>query len=198
MKRTGGILARAVILIAFILLIRWIVIYFLTDEPLWESPYDRNLMDQEIVFELANDNLDLLLSGVGEYVEKWTGEQNLISCNVKIDNEGVNTHCSLVYYSGKIKDYKGICNVMCYFKGEKWVMANAEEQYTLDDSAPNFITNIQSVQEKYKNVLAFINENAFSGATDYWVCIGADRTYITIFGVNDSNDRCIIKTLELE
>lgn len=183
------ILSGLVVLIAVIFIVR----YLLADEPLWESPYDKELIDQKIVLDLSQDNLDLLLLQVGEYVEKWTGQQRLISCSIYVNNMGINRRYRLVYDIGSIDDYVGVCEVECYFEDEKWVVESAENRYTQDGNAEKTALHIQEVQEKYEAGLAIMRDNDFWKGTDCLLLIRADMASVTVFGTNEKTSGAFLK-----
>lgn len=116
-------LAAKILLVA-ILVFGIIIIckYILTDNQLWKSPYDQELIDQEITFEGKSNDLAMVLYHVEQCVNKWIGEEKLISADVHINNDDNNsiTRCHFTYDIENVDDYLGFCEITCYYNNEQW------------------------------------------------------------------------------
>ncbi len=132
MKKVKKVLRVGINLVAIYLIIRFLG-YLLTDEPMWESPYDEGLVQKKnfIILDMEKGDLESLLYAVGEYAERWTGKQELLDIWFYSENNTFFSRCSLYYGAGRIDEYWGRCMVTCVYNKEKgyWEITKAEKKY---------------------------------------------------------------------
>ena len=90
---------RLIVLYLIFLFLWYHLMNLLMDEPLWETPYDEVFVGQEsLILEVEKGDFGSLLYTVGEYVEKWTGSQRLMTVVVHSYKDDVILKKCLFYY----------------------------------------------------------------------------------------------------
>lgn len=139
------------------------------DEPLWETPYDEVFVGQEsLILEVEKGDFGSLLYTVGEYVEKWTGSQRLMTVVVHSYKDDVILKKCLFYYDvGYIDKYWGRCTVLCIYdeKNQYWEIFSADKKYYLDEFYKNDVVEYEDTIKTYTKGIEFLRENDFFGHT---------------------------------
>lgn len=183
------------ILIVLLLLVFVVLIckYALSDNQLYKSPYDEDLINHDVVFEGRQDDLELVIYNVEQCVNEWIEEKKLISINIHINNDNNITRCHFTYDIENIDDYLGFCEVTCYYNDEQWVIKNVAKEYLEDDFEKKYTVQIQDVLDKYMDNMKFLNDNDFFRGTDAEIAISNNKVGIIVWGLDEKNQRCIIR-----
>lgn len=180
---------KGFVIIILIILVGKFLIYLLSDDEYPASPYDQQLLEEDIVFDIENGDLDSLIEAVDSYVHARIEECDLISIRVgtrtRLDNNYI-SRVDLKYSIEDIEDYLGFCDVICYYQEEQWVMTDIEKKYYgfLDYKLPPL--NIKYALKIYKEDLNYLQENNFFGGVDYMIIVNVNESNITIYGENRS------------
>lgn len=197
MNKICNLAAKILIVAILIFCIIIICKYILTDNQLWKSPYDQELMDQEITFEGKSNDLAVVIYNVEQCVNKWIEEEKLISVDVHVNNDDNNniTRCHFTYDIENVDDYLGFCEVTCYYNNEQWVIKNASKEYLQDDFNKNSTMLIHDILDKYIENIKFLRDNDFFGGTDAEIVIRNDKVGIIIWGLDEKKHRCILQRM---
>lgn len=172
MKKVKEILRKGMILIVrclIVLFLGYLLMIFLMDEPLWETPYDEDFLGQEdLILEVEKGDFSSLLYTVGDYVEQWTGSRKLKSAVANFRKSDIILKSCIFYYDvGYIDEYWGECTVNCSYDKEKqcWEIRDAYKKYYLDELHKNNVYTYEDTIRTYENGIKFLQENDFFDQT---------------------------------
>lgn len=175
---------RAVIGLDAIYLLFQFIGYLFMDEPLWETPYDEVFVGQEnLILEVKRGDFISLLYTVGEYVEKWTGSQRLMTVVVHSYKDDVILKKCLFYYDvGYIDEYWGRCTVLCIYDEENqyWEISSADKKYYPDEFYKSNVVAYEDTIRTYIKGIEFLGKNDYFNHTKAHFTLGGDVGRIEI------------------
>lgn len=172
--------------------------YLFSDEEPWESPYDEQLIDMEILLDATECNLGAIVRDIERYVVDWTGSDDLMIIDVNIKKEDCkSTYCMLIYRIDSIDDYFGYCEIICCYENGRWIIKRAEKYYYNDDLINRSLLQMKNAEETYEKSMDYLQKNNFFEGTDSGLLITANKVEITIYATNEKG-RYVLKRVTFE
>lgn len=176
-----------------------IFVYIIEYDKPWESPYDESLITQNVVLEVADDDMGSILQAVGDFLLDKGESNNLSSVIIYTDTETLSvTEYCLWYDVEPIDIYTGYCWVYCFNIQNEWVIVEAQKEYDDFDRKKKEPINISDIEAIYeKNLKDLQKENFYGG----YVCrqeIDREDVTIRIFDKekDEHNFNILIKEIE--
>ena len=160
--------------------------YLFTDEPLWETPYDEvfvGIPQGDLILEVEEGDFASLLRIVGDYVEQWTGSQELMTVVAHTYKDDVILKKCLFYYDvGYIDEYWGRCTVICRYDEENqcWRIFTADKKYYPDEFYKSNVVAYEDTIRTYIKGIEFLGKNDYFNHTKAHFTLGGDVGRIEI------------------
>ena len=157
------------------------------DSKVWASPYDESLITENVVLEVADDNVSSILQAVGDFLLEKGESNNLSRVIIHTDTETLSAlGYSLQYEVEPIDIYTGYCWVHCDYIENEWVITDAEKSYYTIDRKNHEPLNIFDIEAIYeKNLKEMQKENFYGG---YRCTQDIDREEVTIRILGEEKD----------
>lgn len=164
----------------------------------WKSPYDESLITQNVVLEVADDEVSSILQAVGDFLLDKGESNNLSRAIIPVDTETLTALAySLRYEVEPIDIYTGYCTVYCDYIENQWVITKAEKQYNDFERKNEESLNISDIEAIYEKNLQEMQKENFYGGYRCTQDIGREKVTIWIFGEekNEFNYNVLIKRI---
>ncbi len=178
-KKIIIIIPMAILGILAIIFLAMIVDAVEEDSKVWESPYDESLITENVVLDVADDDVSSILQAVEDFLSEKGESNNLSRVIIHTDTETLSAlGYGLQYELEPIDIYTGYCWVYCDYIENEWVITDAAKSYyTIDrkNHEPLSISDIEAIYEK--NLKEMQKENFYGG---YRCTQDIDREEVTI------------------
>ena len=168
------------------------------DSKVWESPYDESLITENVVLDVADDDVSSILQAVGDFLLEKGESNNLSSVIIPTDTETLSAlRYGLRYEVEPIDIYTGYCWVQCDYIENEWVITEAEKSYDTIDRKNHEPLNIFDIEAIYEKNLKEMQKENFYGGYRCTQDIGREEVTIWIFGEekDEYNDNVLIKRI---
>lgn len=193
-KKMIIIIPMAILGVLAIIFLAMIVCELEEDKKVWESPYDESLITENVVLDVADDNVSSILQAVGDFLLEKGESNNLSRVIIHTDTENLSAlEYSLQYELEPIDIYTGYCWVHCDYIENEWVITDAEKSYYTIDRKNHEPLNISDIETIYeKNLKEMQKENFYGG---YRCTQDIDREEVAIRIFEEEKDEYIDNAL---
>ena len=171
------------------------------DSKVWESPYDESLITENVVLDVADDDVSSILQAVGDFLLEKGESNNLSRVIIPIDTETLSAlGYSLQYEVEPIDIYSGYCWVSCDYIENEWVITEAEKSYYTIDRKKEEPLNISDIEAIYEKNLKEMQKENFYGGYECQQRIAREEVTIRIFDKerDEHNLSVLIKSISYD
>lgn len=198
LKKMIIIIPMAILGVLAIIFLAMLVDAVEEDSKVWESPYDESLITENVVLDVADDDVSSILQAVGDFLLEKGESNNLSSVIIPTDTETLSAlRYGLRYEVEPIDIYTGYCWVQCDYIENEWVITEAEKSYDTIDRKNHEPLNIFDIEAIYEKNLKEMQKENFYGGYRCTQDIGREEVTIWIFGEekDEYNDNVLIKRI---
>ena len=200
-KKIIIIIPMAILGVLAIILFAMIVYAVEEDSKVWASPYDESLIAENVVLDVADDNVSSILQAVGDFLSEKGESNNLSRVRIDTDTETLSVMgCYLQYDVEPIDIYTGYSWVYCFNIENEWVIVEAEKRYDDYDRKKEEPLNISDIEAIYEKNLKEMQKENFYGGYECQQRIGREEVTIRIFGEekDEHNLNVLIKSISYD
>lgn len=168
--------------------------FLFVDEKEWESPYDKKLIDNDIILSVENNNVSSIVQSIEQLVLEWTGSNELIKIYMNTKkNDNSTTYYNLIYDIENIDEYVGLCKVICYYEDGNWVIKNAESNYYQGTLKKDVSLKIEDIEEVYEKSQSYLKKHDFFDGIESELIITSNGLEIIVYGEDDGKRNILEK-----
>ena len=201
MKKLISIIPMAILGVLAIIFLAMLVDELEEDSKVWESPYDESLITENVVLDVADDDVSSILQAVGDFLLEKGESNNLSRVIIPIDTETLSAlGYGLQYEVEPIDIYSGYCWVSCDYIENEWVITEAEKSYYTIDRKNHEPLNIFDIEAIYEKNLKEMQKENFYGGYRCTQDIDREDVIIRIFGEekDEHNFSVLIKRISYD
>ena len=200
-KKIIIIIPMAILGVLAIILFAMIVYAVEEDSKVWASPYDESLIAENVVLDVADDNVSSILQAVGDFLSEKGESNNLSRVRIDTDTETLSVMgCYLQYDVEPIDIYTGYSWVYCFNIENEWVIVEAEKRYDDYDRKKEEPLNISDIEAIYEKNLKEMQKENFYGGYECQQRIAREEVTIRIFDKerDEHNLNVLIKRIKYD
>ena len=201
MKKLIIIIPMAILGVLAIIFLAMLVDELEEDSKVWESPYDESLITENVVLDVAADDVSSILQAVGDFLLAKGESNNLSRVRIDTDTETLSVMgCYLQYDVEPIDIYTGYSWVYCFNIENEWVIVEAEKIYDDYDRKKEEPLNISDIEAIYEKNLKEMQKENFYGGYECQQRIAREEVTIRIFDKerDEHNLSVLIKSISYD
>ena len=201
MKKLIIIIPMAILGVLAIIFLAMLVDELEEDSKVWESPYDESLITENVVLDVAADDVSSILQAVGDFLLAKGESNNLSRVRIDTDTETLSVMgCYLQYDVEPIDIYTGYSWVYCFNIENEWVIVEAEKIYDDYDRKKEEPLNISDIEAIYEKNLKEMKKENFYGGYECQQRIAREEVTIRIFDKerDEHNLSVLIKSISYD
>lgn len=200
-KKLIIIIPMAILGVLAIIFLAMLVDELEEDSKVWESPYDESLITENVVLDVADDDVSSILQAVGDFLLEKGESNNLSRVRIDTDTETLSVMgCYLQYDVEPIDIYTGYSWVYCFNIENEWVIVEAEKRYDDYDRKKEEPLNISDIEAIYEKNLKEMQKENFYGGYECQQRIAREEVTIRIFDKerDEHNRNVLIKSISYD